>query len=240
MFIHIFFLYGEQRNWNRVEISHVPAKELDLTKFTGFLLQILYLIQNIPIHLGFSSDFQSENVKSNFTILWSATGVQRIYYPSNGKLYYVTLWWSSYHILNITYSTAVYFYRGALVINMLYIKAGLTINTSISKMKFIWFFSFLNVIFSTSSVSITQSGIEYNEIRVKLYADMDKKHGKMDEEHRHTHLRRNGRDFTNTIEKMPSRLRNDLVQHQRFVRQTEMCNQAPCQKMPFIVSYQVK
>ena len=180
-------------------------------------------------------------------MLWSATGVQRIYYPSNGKLYYVTIWWSSYNILNqyyshfnIPYSTAVYFYRGALVINMLYIKAGLTINTSISKMKFIWFFSFLNVIFSTSSVNITQSGMEYNEIQVQLYADMDQKHGKMDEEHRHTHLRRNGRDFTNTIEKIPTRLRNDLVQHQRFVRQTEMCNQAPCQKMPFIVSYQVK
>ena len=69
----------------------IPVKELDLMKFTGFLLQILYVIQNIPIHLGFSSDFQSANVKRNFTMLLSATGVQRIYYPSNGKLYYVTL-----------------------------------------------------------------------------------------------------------------------------------------------------
>lgn len=132
------------------------------------------------------------------------------------------------------------FDSGALVINILYIKASLTINTSSSKMKFIWFF--FGVISSASSFNITLSAMEYDEIRTMLHADMNLKHAKTYEKHhpRYTHLRRNNRDFTNTIDKIPNELRNELVQHQRFVHQTQMCNQAPCQKMNFIVSYQVK
>ena len=131
---------------------------------------------------------------------------------------------------------------------MLYIKASLTINSSISKMKYIWFFNLYNVIFSTSPLNTTGYALDYGEHETMLHTHTMQKTRKMlqsshanDQKHQgQAHLRRYSRDFTNTIEKIPTRLRNDLVEHQRFIRQTEMCHQTPCQRMPFLVSYQVK
>ena len=130
------------------------------------------------------------------------------------------------------------FDSGALVINMLYIKASLTINTSISKMKYMCVFIFF-VLNSAASFNITQSSMDFTEFQRLLHADGIQKHPLVSDKHKIFQLRRKSRDFTNTIDKIPTRIRNDMLHHQRNVRQTQMCNQAPCQKMPFIVSYQV-
>ena len=114
-------------------------------------------------------------------------------------------------------------------------------------MKYIWFFNLYDVIFSTSPFNNTRYALDYGEHQAMLHAQTMQKTQKMlqsshvnDQKYGQAQLRRYKRDFTNTIEKLPTRLRNDLVEHQRFVRQTEMCHQTPCQRMPFLVSYQVK
>ena len=114
-------------------------------------------------------------------------------------------------------------------------------------MKYIWFFNLYDVIFSISPLNTTRYALDYDEHETMSHTHTMQKTRKIlqsshaiDKKHGHTRLRRNSRDFTNTIEKIPTRLRNDLVEHQRFIRQTEMCHQTPCQRMPFLVSYQVK
>ena len=115
-------------------------------------------------------------------------------------------------------------------------------------MKYIWFFNLYNVIFSTSPLNTTRYALDYGEHQTISHTHTMQKTRKMlqsshanDRKHQgQAHLRRYSRDFTNTIDKIPTRLRNDLVEHQKFVRQTDMCYQTPCQRMPFLVSYQVK
>ena len=57
-----------------------------------------------------------------------------------------------------------------------------------------------------------------------------------DKETNRESLNRNKRDFHNTINKIPEIMRHEMI-HQR--QNKGMCSQIPCQRIPFLISYQV-
>ena len=112
--------------------------------------------------------------------------------------------------------------------------------------RYIWF---LNIFEFISSFNITLNYLsrDYNKGYNKVTAPLPHQdlvtHQVIDELnrlHMNAKLRRHNRDFMNTIDKIPTKLRNEMAQHQKHIRQNQMCHQTPCQKIPFIVSYQVK
>ena len=52
-------------------------------------------------------------------------------------------------------------------------------------------------------------------------------------------MNRNKRDFHNTINKIPEMILHEMIHQRNFILQKEMCSLIPCQRMPFLVSYQV-
>ena len=61
-----------------------------------------------------------------------------------------------------------------------------------------------------------------------------------DKETNRESLNRNKRDFHNTINKIPEIMRHEMIHQRKFLLQNKgMCSQIPCQRIPFLISYQV-